>query len=259
MHSLPLFHRVAGKRVVVIGDGDMAAAKRRLVERAGGTCVGEEQWEDCKLAFVAVEDGADFVTARLKARGLLVNVADRPDLCDFTLPSVLERDDVLIAVSTGGASAGLAKQLRLRLETILPASLGALARALSSAREAMRERWPSPDDRRMALDEALREGSTLDPFDARSTDRVEQWVSSRAPSSARKVEEFVLTSDDPDDLTLRQARALGTADIVRHESAVSPAILARARADAVRRPIDAPGEDEGQRRVVILRRRIDKT
>ncbi|HBC16803.1 MAG TPA: siroheme synthase, partial [Erythrobacter sp.] len=118
MHSLPLFHRIAGAHVVVVGEGEMAAAKARLVERAGGIPCPETEAHYARLAFVALEDGHAAQTAalRLKRMGLLVNVADRPELCDFTLPSVLDRDPVLVAVSTGGASAGLAKHLRLRLE-----------------------------------------------------------------------------------------------------------------------------------------------
>lgn len=153
MHSLPLFHRISGRPVIVAGEGDMGEAKARLVERAGGLVVGPDNPE-ARLAFVAMAE-PDELAARLKARGLLVNVADRPDLCDFTLPSVLERGDVLVAVSTGGASAGLAKVLRLRLEALLPASLGALATALAGARGAMRARWADAGERRRALDAAL--------------------------------------------------------------------------------------------------------
>ncbi|MEG3597956.1 MAG: NAD(P)-dependent oxidoreductase, partial [Pseudomonadota bacterium] len=114
MHSLPLFHRIAGARVVVGGEGDMAAAKARLVERAGGVTCAETEAHHARLAFVALEDSraAEAAALRLKRMGLLVNVADRPELCDFTLPSLLDRDPVLVAVSTGGASAGLAKHLR---------------------------------------------------------------------------------------------------------------------------------------------------
>ena len=120
MHSLPLFHRISGKRVVVVGVGDMADAKARLVERAGGIPCAETEAHHAQLAFVALEDerASESAARRLKQAGLLVNVADQPDLCDFTLPSVLDRDPVLVAVSTGGASAGLAKHLRLRLEAL---------------------------------------------------------------------------------------------------------------------------------------------
>ncbi|HEX7686774.1 MAG TPA: bifunctional precorrin-2 dehydrogenase/sirohydrochlorin ferrochelatase, partial [Burkholderiaceae bacterium] len=162
MRSLPLFHRIAGRKVIVLGEGPLAEAKARLVERAGGI-VASEGDPDARLAFVALDE-PEAATARLKARGLLVNVADRPELCDFTVPSLLDRDPVLIAVGTSGASAGLAKQLRLRLEALLPQSLGALAEALQAARGKLRERFPGADDRRRALDAALAAGGPLDPL-----------------------------------------------------------------------------------------------
>ena len=235
LHSLPLFHRIAGQRVVVVGDGAMAAAKCRLIERAGGVCCTESEAGAVRLAFVALENGVDAAAAaaRLKARGLLVNVADRPELCDFTLPSILERGEVLVAVSTGGASAGLAKHLRLRLEGLLPASLGALAAALKGARAAMRGRWPEAKERRRAIDDALSERGVLDPFAPGNADRVAAWLAdSPRPEASQRVE-ITLVSGDPDDLTLGQARLLGMADVVIHDPEVPPAILARLRADAV--------------------------
>jgi uroporphyrin-III C-methyltransferase/precorrin-2 dehydrogenase/sirohydrochlorin ferrochelatase len=255
MHSLPLFHRIAGATVVVLGDGDMAAAKRRLVERAGGVCVGEAEADQARLAFVALENAVDAEPAalRLKARGLLVNVADRPELCDFTLPSVLERGDVLVAVSTGGASAGLAKQLRLRLEVLLPASLGRLAAALAAARDAMRQRWPDAAERRHALDAALAEAGPLDPLDPAAGERVASWLADPATHAERGTVEIVLTSDDPDELTLRQARLLGAADAILHDPDIPAAILTRARADAARlRSRDQP--PPAARLTVVLRR-----
>lgn len=236
MHSLPLFHRIANTRVVVVGDGAMASAKRRLVERAGGVCCGEEEADGARLAFVALEDDieAESAALRLKAAGLLVNVADRPELCDFTLPSILERGDVLVAVGTGGASAGLAKHLRLRLERLLPPSLARLAAALKDARDALRERWPDGELRRRALDATLSEGGALDPLVEGSADRVSTWLGSTVDPSPPERIEIVLASDDPDDLTLRHARLLGTADVIVHDPDTPSAILARARADAVR-------------------------
>ena len=168
--SLPLFHRIAGKPVIVLGEGEAADAKRRLVERAGGIAVGEDDAE-ARLAFVA-QDDPEAAAARLKARGVLVNVVDRPALCDFTTPSILDRSPVLVAIGTGGASAGLAKALRLRLEALLPQSLGRLAVALGAARTKMRERWPDGTTRRRALDTALGEGGALDLLRDGSTEGI---------------------------------------------------------------------------------------
>jgi len=252
MHSLPLFHRIAGQPVIVLGEGDAAEAKRRIVERAGGQVTSDET-APAQFAFVAL-DQPEGVAAKLKARGVLVNVVDRPELCDFTVPSLLERGPVLVAVGTGGVSAGLAKALRLRLEALLPQRLGALADALGAARAAIRERWSDAGERRRALDAALAEGGELDPLDAMSVERVDGWLANGAGGSVG-VAEFTLHSADPDDLTLRQSRWLGSADAVCHEAGVPAAVLIRARADAVRYPLEpgqAPPPLTG--RVVIIRR-----
>jgi uroporphyrin-III C-methyltransferase / precorrin-2 dehydrogenase / sirohydrochlorin ferrochelatase len=242
IHSLPLFHRIAGQPVIVLGEGEPAAAKRRLVERAGGIVVGEDD-AGARLAFVAMGEPAA-AAARLKARGLLVNVADRPDLCDFTTPSVLT------ATRTGGASAGLAKALRLRLEALLPAALGQLADGLQNARGALHERWPDAADRRRALDAALTEGGALDPLSGTDGDAVGCWLHGAGEGALAARHEVKLRSADPDDLTLREARLLGTADTIRHAPDAPTAILARARADAVRIGLDDESHDEGV--VVIL-------
>lgn len=253
LSGLPLFHRVAGQRVVVIGEGDAAEAKRRLVERAGGTCCGEAEAHHARLAFVAMDDPKDASAAalRLRAKGLLVNVTDRPGMCDFTVPSLLERGPLVIAVGTGGASAALAKQLRLRLETLLPQSLGALAEALHSARERLRARWPDAGERRRALDAALVQGAPLDPLDPSAAGNLDHWLEQAPQPAGTRIVDIGLTSLDPDDLTLRQARLLGEADAVRHDPAVPNSILARARADAVRLPLGGDEVHEGL--TVVLR------
>lgn len=255
MHSLPLFHRIAGTRVVVVGDSEMAEAKARLVTRAGGIPCGETEAHHARLAFIALENSraAEATALRLRRLGLLVNVADRPELCDFTLPSVLDREPVLVAVSTGGASAGLAKHLRLRLEALIPDTIGRLAQALSLSRGKLRRRFPDSDDRRRAIDEALAQGGKLDVLNAHSHERVDAWIDSEVSTGESLIEEFLLSSDDPDDLTLKQARLLGMADTVLHDPAIAEAILVRARADARRitLPCDAPKQGV----TVILRRK----
>ena len=239
MHSLPIFVRVRDLSVIVLGDETAAAAKRILVERAGGRVCGEDGV--AALAIVAIDDEADATAAvaRLKARGLLVNAVDRPHLCDFTLPAIVDRDPVLIAIGTGGASAGLAKALRQRLETLLPASLGALATALHEARTAIRRRWPSAQERRLAIDAALDPGGPLDPLGRADPGAVALWTAHGGAAPPHGLERIALRSADPDDLTLREARLLARADCVFHRPDVPPPVLARARADAARIACDA--------------------
>lgn len=225
---------------MLLGTGDAAKVKRVLLERAGARIVGEDQ--NAALAIVAMDDEAEAVAAilRLKARGVLVNATDRPEHCDFTLPAIIDRDPVLVAIGTDGQSAGLAKALRQRLERLLPQSLGKLATALHEARPAIRKRWPDAGDRRRAIDSAVEFGGPLDPLTAPTVDAVAKWLLSpdKAPVSGLKV--FLLASDDPDQLTLEQARLLGQADCIVHSSDVSAEIVARGRADAVRLAGDMP-------------------
>lgn len=249
MHSLPLFLKISGRPVILIGTGEAAEAKRRLIVRAGGIVVGEQD-ADARIAFVALEDetAASATAGRLKARGLLVNVVDQPSLCDFTTPAIVDRNPVLIAVATGGASAGLAKAIRQRLERLLPPSLGVLAASLGGARTAMRARWPEARARRAALDAAMREGGPFDPLAEHRDGAVETWLTAGGGTLSDRTERIMLVSTDPDELTLRAARLLGEADRIIHAGDVPDALLARARADAVRvilpagsPPPDAPG------------------
>jgi uroporphyrin-III C-methyltransferase/precorrin-2 dehydrogenase/sirohydrochlorin ferrochelatase len=255
--SLPLFHRVAGQPVIVLGEGPAADAKRRLVERAGGQVVGDLQTgieRGARLAFVALADQgeAEAVAVRLHRAGVLVNVADRPTLCDFTTPSILERDPVQIAIGTDGTSAGLAKHLRQRLEALLPDGLGLLARSLAAARDALRERWPDAADRRHALDAALEQGGPLDPFIEHGSTAVTNWLREGAARPSSRIE-LTIASRTPDGLTLRQLQLLGAADAILYDPDIPAAILDRARADAPRFSLPHEGPmPEGL--VLVLRR-----
>ena len=153
MRQLPVFLDIAGARVVVIGTGDAADAKRRLVEAAGGIVVDDLP---ARIGFIAIDDPAEAkrVAERLRGAGALVNVVDRPALSDFTVPAVIDRSPVVIAIGTGGASASLAKALRERLEALFPAALGRLAEQLFHARARLKARFPEAAARRRALDAA---------------------------------------------------------------------------------------------------------
>jgi uroporphyrin-III C-methyltransferase/precorrin-2 dehydrogenase/sirohydrochlorin ferrochelatase len=245
LHSLPIFVRLQGRAVVLVGVGEAAEAKRRLLERAGAAVVGEhdlplapgEQGTCLPSSFLAIVVDDEPAVARLKARGFLVNAVDRPDLCDFTLPAIVDRDPVIVAIGTGGASAGLAAALRQRLEALLPTKLGQLAKALYDQREAIRQAYPDQTRRRRAIAQALQPGGTIDPLS--SDPDVAFWLMDDRGDEPKAREgtdiAYVkLASPDPDDLTLRQARLLANADRVTHRADVPAAILNRARADADR-------------------------
>jgi uroporphyrin-III C-methyltransferase / precorrin-2 dehydrogenase / sirohydrochlorin ferrochelatase len=245
MDQLPIFINLRGRKVILAGEGEAADAKRRLIERAGGLCVGAGDTE-ARIAFVAIEDEAEALATagELKTRGLLVNVVDRPEHCDFTTPAIVDRTPVLIAVGTGGASAGMAKAIRQRFEAMLPEKLGGFATAVANAREAIRSRWPDGADRRRALDQSFLGDGALDPFADHADDDVAQWIAGGGEAQPSRVIEIPLLSNDPDDLTLLTARLLGQADHVYHDTSVPAAVLNRARADAARHvgapPLNAP-------------------
>ena len=253
MHSVPFFLRLDGRPVIVLGEGDAAAAKKRLIERGGAVPVGEDD-AHARIAIVAIDNEAEAVAAvrRLKARGLLVNAVDRPALCDFTTPAIVDRGAVLLAIGTGGASAGLAKALRQRLEAVLPPGLGALADALYAARDAIRAQWPDAATRRRAIDAALAPGGPLDPLVPHGAGAVPAWLD--APEQSQAAGQFTvrLRSDDPDDLTIRETRLLGSADRILHDAGVPQAVLNRARADAVVEMIADRGTPIGSSDDVIV-------
>ena len=235
MNQLPIFVNLKGRKVILLGTGEMAEAKRRLYERAGADITDDEN-ADAALAVVAIEDDDEAAAAvgRLKTRGLLVNAVDRSELCDYTTPAIIDRDPVLVAIGTGGASAGLAKAVRQRLERLIPGNLGALAKALFAARERIKQIWPGGADRRKAIDAALDPGGPLDVLADHEVDAVETWLAMPDATDLSEVVDLLLSSTDPDDLTIRQARLLGQADQIFANDNVPPAILDRARADCER-------------------------
>lgn len=226
--------------MILLGTGEAARAKRVLLERAGARILGEEG--EAALAIVAIDDEGEALAAidRLKSRGVLVNATDRPEQCDFTLPAIVDRDPVLVAIGTGGASAGLAKALRQRLEQLLPQTLGSIADGLMRARSSIRQRWPDPAARRRAIDAALDIGGPLDPFRTAELDVIANWLKSANEETSCGLKVISVGSDDPDQLTLQQARWLGQADFIVFGANVAPAIVARGRADAVRSVGETP-------------------
>lgn len=234
MNQLPIFVNMKGRKILLLGEGEAYDAKRRFIERSGAICT--DNADEAKIAFVAIEDEEEAIAKAddLKSMGLLVNVVDRPAHCEFTTPAVIDRDPILMAIGTGGASAGLAKAIRQRLEQLLPQNLGDLANGLFAGRTAIKQRWPDASQRRRAIDSALQSGGRLDPFSASSANAVEAWITGGDADYKNRVEVICLTSREADDMTLNMARLLGEADIIYHDDDIDDAVLNRARADAER-------------------------
>ncbi|MBV8188129.1 MAG: bifunctional precorrin-2 dehydrogenase/sirohydrochlorin ferrochelatase, partial [Alphaproteobacteria bacterium] len=142
MRHLPLFFDVAGRTVAVVGEGPSADRRAVLARSAGAEvrrlepAIVAADLMGAVAALIATGDAEADGAARRVAQSARVpaNVADRPELCDFILPAIVDRDDVVVAVSTGGASPTLATLLRQRIEAALPERIGALARLAATFR-----------------------------------------------------------------------------------------------------------------------------
>ncbi len=173
----PALLKVGGEPCLLVGGGAVALQKARALKKAGarirvvapkiGAALARLAEQAVRRAFrtgdiagqslvIAATDDPRVnrrVHAACRARRIPVNVVDVPELCSFIVPSVFRRGPVTVAISTGGLSPGLAKALRLRLEALLPASLGRLARELGR----VRRRLPAGPARLRLLEKLTRE------------------------------------------------------------------------------------------------------
>ncbi len=158
MDSFPAFFPLAGRRVVIVGVGEFADGKARLFDGSpaelvrveDGRALDPETYRGAVLAFIASGDAAFDELAANAAReaGVPVNVVDRPPLCDFFTPALVDRGQVVAAVGTGGASPVLAQVLKQELEGAIPEGAGRLAALLQEFRKAMQAAFPDMQARR---------------------------------------------------------------------------------------------------------------
>ncbi len=264
--GFPVLLRAAGRPALVVGATPAAEAKARLIGEAGiairqfdpraGTsgagAPGAADFQDAVFAVVATGDETlDRAFAeRARAHGLPVNVVDRPALSDFTVPAIVRRGAVSVAIATGGRSPVLAQRVRALIEGLLPARLGDLA-ALAGAHAAeARARLSSPSARRRfwnALFDGPAGALALDGRSAAAVPHLEalldehendQHESDQHENSvaARRGRVALVGAGpgDPDLLTLKALQALQDADVIVHDRLVPEAILARARQEAER-------------------------
>lgn len=248
MDAFPAFFPLTGRIVVIAGEGEAAEARARLFESSPAQIVRlshdaaltPNAYEGAVLAFIAGGDDAFLRAAAQAARaaGVPVNVMDRPALCDFATPAVIDRGAVVAAVGTGGASPLLAAMLRNDIEARVPEGAGRVAALLSGMQDDIRRSLPDLPQRRAFLRRTVDGPAAKAAMDgdmeaAHQLLRAALTSAIDAPTATGRV--TVIGGLGPTDLlSLRALRALGQADVLIAEDGCVPDIIALARRDARR-------------------------
>jgi uroporphyrin-III C-methyltransferase/precorrin-2 dehydrogenase/sirohydrochlorin ferrochelatase len=269
MRYLPVFLDLQTGPVVLVGAGELALAKLRVLTAAGARirwyatsardAHGLEPAQLARIDFAKVDPlaadlsgvaaifcaGAGDVGAamalRAKSLGLPVNVMDDIAHSTFIFPAIVDRGDVVVAIGTGGTSPVLARRLREKIEALLPARIGDLAKFIGRFRKSIHVRIPETPDRRRFWERVI-DGPIGALVLSGHKDDAESALKKIADPAAYAGGEGQVAivgagPGDPDLLTVKALRALQDADIVFHDELVSSEILDRIRRDAARVPV----------------------
>jgi len=267
MRYFPAFHDLSTRPSLVVGGGEAAARKLRLLLKAGARPVvvaprvgaeiaalaqaGSLTWHarafapadiaGCTLVIAATGlaevDAA--VSAAAQAAGLPVNVVDRPELSSFITPAIIDRDPLVIGISSGADAPILARQLRARLESLLPANLGRLARFAGAFRGAVAAQIGDGVQRRRFW-ERFFAGPVADKVlagdEVGAREAMLGLINGRAVRQRDEGSVAIVGAGpgDPDLMTFKALRRLQEADVVLYDKLVGPEIVDYARRDALR-------------------------
>jgi uroporphyrin-III C-methyltransferase/precorrin-2 dehydrogenase/sirohydrochlorin ferrochelatase len=267
MRYYPAFLDLVGRSCLVVGGGETALAKLRLLRKAGArvTLVAPRalpeiealaeagEIERIRRGFVAGDvagralvQGASGiaevdrrVSEAARDAGLPVNVVDRTGLSSFITPAIVERDPLVIGISTAGTAPVLARQLRARIEALLPAHLGRLARFAEGFRGAVRATIGEPAERRRFWERFFAgplAARVLAGEEGGAREAMLALINRQAPAEDGRGSVAIVGAGpgDPELLTLKALRALQDADVVVYDRLVAPEILDLARRDARR-------------------------
>ncbi len=261
LDTLPLFHRLTGRKVVVAGQGDAVVWKAELVAAAGadvlvlagngaarfadiapvaGSITVEPRgWMPADLTGAALvlgdiadaDESARFIAAA-HAAGAPVNMIDRTELCDVLFGTIVNRSPVVVGISTGGAAPVLGQSVRVRIESVLPPALARWAQAARDWRPRVKAAVAEFGDRRRFWQRfAARAWASID----RAPDEQDfAGLVDVANATGGSVTLVGAGPGDPELLTLKAVRALQTATVILYDDLVSPDVLELARREARR-------------------------
>jgi uroporphyrin-III C-methyltransferase/precorrin-2 dehydrogenase/sirohydrochlorin ferrochelatase len=263
---LPINLRLRDQPVVLVGAGVIAARKARFLLAAGARLTAIAPEQDAQFAQLAAENSLHWVPRRYEAgdladavlviaatperdvnaavhreaseRRIPVNVVDSPDLCSFIFPAIVDRSPLMVAISSGGASPVLARSVRSRIESMLPAAIADIARFGRLHRERIRAASRDEDDRRRIWEQVI-DGPIAQLILSNRWQAAEQaladLLAAHRPATVGEVYLIGAGPGDPELMTFKALRLLQRADVVLHDRLVNPDIVAMARRDAEKR------------------------
>ena len=261
--NLPLFHKLAGRRAVVVGNSNGADWKAELLTVAGAYVVRlTTGWEAANLtgAVIAVADLASrdeavrFVDAA-HAAGAVVNVIDQTDLCDVQFGTIVNRSPVVIGISTDGAAPMLGQSIRARIESVLPLGLSRWAETAKSWRLRLKERVSGFGERRGFWERFV--AAAWNSPDRIPTEGDFDKLVKAAPERKGRVTLVGAGPGDPELLTLKAVRALQSATVILYDDLVGPEVLELARREATRIAVGKSGKGPSCRQSEINERIVE--
>jgi len=289
MNTFPLFFKLEGRKVLIVGGGEVALRKADLLSRAGACITILAPDISHELQALLTDDKHQFIYENYNKRYMLgarviiaatddetlnheihadatelnipVNVVDTPPLCDFIFPAIIDRNPIVIGISSNGKAPVLARLLRARLETLIPQGYGKLAKLAGDFRSEVKAKIPTLTGRRQFWERAFEGQVSQLMFAGNETEATAQLqadldstaaaihhknhsdtpvnttptLSDNSDNKAPPVGEVYIVGagpGDPELLTFKALRLMQQADIVYYDALVSPQVLDLCRRDS---------------------------
>ncbi|MBP2280935.1 uroporphyrin-III C-methyltransferase/precorrin-2 dehydrogenase/sirohydrochlorin ferrochelatase [Psychrobacter sp. PL19] len=251
MNTFPLFFKLEGRKVLIVGGGDVALRKADLLSRAGA-CItilapdicpelqalltnakagnkhylvyenyNQSYMTGARVIIAGTDDEAlnQQVHADATELNIPVNVVDTPHLCDFIFPAIVDRNPIVIGISSNGKAPVLARLLRARLETLIPQGYGKLAKLAGDFRAEVKTKIPTLTGRRQFWERAF-EGQVSELMFAGNETQASAQLQADLDSTAAQIIKDNTVRTSSSNLTSQHADGLETQAI----SATAPVI-----------------------------------